>query len=244
MDVAARDVDETGPLLDQELSRLPEKYRAPIVLCYLKEQTHDQAAAELRWPVGTVRSRLARGRELLKERLTRRGCSPATLAFDSGPRRLDPLVPGRRGSAARSGDGCGGGSVLWGASSAVGPASLAFSSPPASIICGPATALAQGVVTTMALSQVKFIAAGVTAAGLLAGSLGGVPGPWGSPVRAVKEVHPRLPKSPRQKRSPPIQTSAFSRKWDLLKLLQPIHQLVWRHVLPISNASSISCSSG
>jgi len=77
-DVESRDVDEIGPVLDQELSRLPEKYRAPIVLCYLKEQTHDQAAAELRWPVGTVRSRLARGRELLKERLTRRGCSPAT----------------------------------------------------------------------------------------------------------------------------------------------------------------------
>ena len=83
--VAARDVDEIGPVLDQELSRLPEKYRAPIVLCYLKEQTHDQAAAELRWPVGTVRSRLARGRELLKQRLTRRGCSPATAMLIAGP---------------------------------------------------------------------------------------------------------------------------------------------------------------
>src|SRR4051794_30177035 len=56
---------EAGRVLDQELNRLPEKYRVPLVLCYLNERTHEQAAAELRWPVGTVRSRLARGRELL-----------------------------------------------------------------------------------------------------------------------------------------------------------------------------------
>ena len=49
-------------MLDQELNRLPEKYRAPLILCYFRGRTHDQAAAELRWPVGTVRSRLARGR--------------------------------------------------------------------------------------------------------------------------------------------------------------------------------------
>ncbi len=50
------DIDETGPLLDQELNRLPEKYRAPLVLCYFHGRTHDQAAEVLRCPVGTVRS--------------------------------------------------------------------------------------------------------------------------------------------------------------------------------------------
>ena len=64
---------EFDPTLDQELSRLPEKYRAPLILCYLRGKTHDQAAAELRCPVGTIRSRLARGRDLLRKRLTRRG---------------------------------------------------------------------------------------------------------------------------------------------------------------------------
>ena len=67
-------------MLHEELDRLPEKYRAPIVLCYLESLTHDQAAQRLRWPVGTVRSRLARGREQLRRRLTRRG-----LALPVGP---------------------------------------------------------------------------------------------------------------------------------------------------------------
>jgi len=64
----------------QEVGRLPEKHRAPIVLCYLEGLTHDQAAARLDWPVGTVRSRLARGRDQLRGRLVRRGVTvPAAL---------------------------------------------------------------------------------------------------------------------------------------------------------------------
>jgi RNA polymerase sigma factor (sigma-70 family) len=69
----AGDRDDRAAVLHQELDRLPEKYRAPIVLCYLESLTHEQAAQRLRWPVGTVRSRLARGREQLRGRLTRRG---------------------------------------------------------------------------------------------------------------------------------------------------------------------------
>ena len=60
-------------VLDDEVSQLPEKYRAAIVLCDLEGLTHDEAARQLDCPPGTVKSRLASARNRLRRRLTRRG---------------------------------------------------------------------------------------------------------------------------------------------------------------------------
>jgi RNA polymerase sigma factor (sigma-70 family) len=68
---------ELASILHEELDRLPEKYRAPIVLCHLVGLSHEQAAELRCWPIGTVRSRLARGREQLRARLVRGGLAPS-----------------------------------------------------------------------------------------------------------------------------------------------------------------------
>ncbi len=65
--------NELRPVLHEEVNRLPEKYRVPVILSYLEGKTNDEVADLLQWPVGTVKGRLSRARELLRSRLSRRG---------------------------------------------------------------------------------------------------------------------------------------------------------------------------
>ena len=82
MSAAAAERDEEGragweQVLHEEIDRLPERYRVPIVLCDLEGHTCEEAARRMGRPVGTVKSWRARGRERLRRRLIRSGLAPA-----------------------------------------------------------------------------------------------------------------------------------------------------------------------
>ncbi len=63
--------------VQEEVARLPDRYRLPVVLCDLEGHTRAEAAAMLNWPVGSLSSRLSRARDVLRARLARRGLAPA-----------------------------------------------------------------------------------------------------------------------------------------------------------------------
>jgi len=87
--------NELRVLLDEEIQRLPSKLRLPLILCYLQEKTHAQAAAELGWPRTSVSARLAQAKELLHTRLVRRGVrvAPTILAGVLAEKATAAVVP-------------------------------------------------------------------------------------------------------------------------------------------------------
>jgi RNA polymerase sigma factor (sigma-70 family) len=132
---------ELRGVLDEELARLPELLRVPLVLCYLEGLTHEEAAERLRWPVGTVRSRLARGRDKLRSRLTRRGLTAddATLTATVASQPVSSLLL-----------------------DATVRVSLEFTTRQATataLASAAATALAKGVLRAMMISKLKFLGA-------------------------------------------------------------------------------------
>jgi RNA polymerase sigma factor (sigma-70 family) len=156
-------VDEVLPLLHEEIDRLPDRQRLPVVLCYLEELTYEQAARELRWTVPTVRCRLARARERLRTRLALRGVTGATAVLTAllAPRSATAAVPH---SWARSA-----------VSAACGSKARAS-----------AIVLAEGVVWTVAVTRVKvaLAVAAVAVAAATAAALLGVAGPGRSDDKA------------------------------------------------------------
>ena len=86
-------VRELHQALHEELERLPEKYRAPLVLCYLEGRTQDEAARQLGWSPGALRGRLNRGREQLRVRLTRRGLALSAGLLTLGLTPASAAVP-------------------------------------------------------------------------------------------------------------------------------------------------------
>ena len=150
---AEGDARDLQPVVQEEVHRLPDKYRHPVILCYLEGKTHEEAAVLLHCPLGTVKGRLARARDLLRVRLTRRGVTAgegawtsALLACPMAPRAglVDATI--RAASSFAAGDATAGG-----------------------LASAQALVLSQGALRTMILTKVKITAALALIAALLGG---------------------------------------------------------------------------
>jgi RNA polymerase sigma factor (sigma-70 family) len=184
-------------LLQAEVARLPEKYRGPLVLCYLEGKTHAQAARELGCPLGSMSKRLARGCELLRCRLGGRGAAlsaGAVAALLGGEAAAAP--EGLRSAAVRAA------MLLAAGRSAAGAA-------PA-----PVAALAEGVLRDMSLRSFKItmmLVLTVCLSGVSAGALAwrltaGEPRGPERPARAPAPAKEKAPAEARTFRSPlPLQ---------------------------------------
>jgi RNA polymerase sigma factor (sigma-70 family) len=90
-----RPPSDVRQVIDEELNRLPEKYRAPLVLCFLEGRTNDEAAHQLGCSRGTIATRISRGRDRLRDGLVRRGMvvSSAALAAVLAENAVSAAVP-------------------------------------------------------------------------------------------------------------------------------------------------------
>jgi RNA polymerase sigma factor (sigma-70 family) len=141
-----------GSILDEELQHLPEKYRAPLVLCYLEGQAQASAADQLSCSKATLNRRLAEGRERLRTKLVRRGLSAGMVAVG--------LAPGAATAAVHP--------LL--AASTVQVATLAAASKELGGISATVLTLAGGAVQAMTGTKVKLGVALFVALSLLAGT--------------------------------------------------------------------------
>ena len=152
-----RHPSEDWPELHEEVDRLPEKYREAIVLCYLEGLTTEVAARRLGCAQGTIMSRLSRGRERLRQRLTRRGLAPA----------VGLLTAGLSADAAKAAVPAALAHSLVQAAMQMAAGTTAAGAVPATV-----AALTEGVLRMMVRSRLRGIAGAVLAVGALAAGMG------------------------------------------------------------------------
>jgi RNA polymerase sigma factor (sigma-70 family) len=144
------------PLLDEELNRLPPRYRAALVACDLEGRSRREAASQLGLPEGTLSTHLARGRKLLRDRLHRRGVSLGTGPMAGAARQLAEATVSDRLAATtvRAAMGYAAGGISAG-------------SVPATV-----TALVEGVLKMMLMTRLAAWVTSVVAIGLTAAVTG------------------------------------------------------------------------
>jgi RNA polymerase sigma factor (sigma-70 family) len=138
-----------------EVELLPQNLRTVFMLCYLEGLTHEQAARRLGWPVGTVRSRLARARGRLRTRLTRRGLAPDTAFLPMLSFRASSLPEGFIDTTVKA-------AMLIAARDAA----------EAGLVSTSAAALTEGVLHAMLITKLKTLAVTSIAAGAIACGIG------------------------------------------------------------------------
>ncbi len=146
------------PILDDEIARLPEKYRAPFVLCYLEGRTNEEAAAQLGCPKGTILSRLSRGRERLRARLMRRGVALSLAALATTLTRNAAIAAAVPAAVART------------TTNAAIP--FATGTAAAELVPAHVAALTRGALHAMTMTNVKMIAASLLALVALGAGIG------------------------------------------------------------------------
>jgi RNA polymerase sigma factor (sigma-70 family) len=183
------------PVLDDELNRLPDKYRDPVLLCYVEGKTNEEAARLLRLPTGTVKSRLSRARDLLKGRLARRGVTlSAGLLAAVLAEKASAAVPSRLVATTLQT------TLLLAAGRATGAAA-------------PAAALAEGVLKAMFATRLKIATAVLLAAGALAVGLG--LGASARPALAQLQAEAAAPADPPPAAAPQKKAAAPEEKKEI-----------------------------
>jgi RNA polymerase sigma factor (sigma-70 family) len=208
---------ELRRVLDEEVLRLPERFRLPVVLCYLQGRSNREAAVTLGIPKGTVDSRLATARQRLRDRLVRRGIAPAVgaAAID---RVLDSVADAAElpGSVAR----------------ALAKSAVAFVSnqSAAGVVPVAAAGLAEGVLQTMFVTKIKWAMACVLTLAVL-GSGAGVAtyeaAAGGQPPAVAdkqKEPPPKAPAEPSPEKQNPAPTHRKPVVDDFAKLCELLQQ--------------------
>lgn len=167
--------DEDRPdliaLMDEEIDRLPARYREPLILCELEGLSRRDAASRLGLPEGTLSSRLARGRSLLRERLTRRGVTPGAVAIAA--------LLAETASAAPS------------AAMADSATRLALTFAAGGPVPPSVASLAEGAIRMILASRMKLVALAVALGGLATGfAIASPPAREAPPVGAIREIAP------------------------------------------------------